>query len=120
MWLPRSATFSSSSGITPRTYVPLTPSPLDSSPCPETNGAAAITCSFFAAAAATVCQSVNVLSMPVICTCEATPRIRERISLWKPFITESTVMSTVMPSAMPAIDTREMNDMNRLRCRERV
>ena len=66
------------------------------------------------------CQSASVLSAPEIWTCDATLRMRVRTSRWKPFITDSTVISTVMPSAMPTTDTSEMNEMKRLRCRARV
>ena len=37
--------------------------------------------------------------------CAATPRMRARISFSKPFITDITVMSAAMPSAMPSIET---------------
>ena len=46
-----------------------------------------------------------------ISTCEATPRMRARNSCWKPFITESTVMSTMIPSAMPSMEISEMKEM---------
>ena len=42
---------------------------------------------------------------------EATPRIRVRSSFWKPFMTESTTISAATPSAMPAIEISEMNEM---------
>lgn len=37
--------------------------------------------------------------------------MRSRTSFWNPFMTETTVISTAMPSAIPAIDTAEMNEM---------
>ena len=43
-----------------------------------------------------------------------------RISRWKPFMTDSTVISAVMPSAMQTMETAEMNEMTRVRWRERV
>ena len=45
------------------------------------------------------------------CTCADTPRMRARTSFWKPFITDITVISAAMPSAIPAIDTSEMKEM---------
>ncbi len=58
--------------------------------------------------------------MLLICTCEATPRMRVRTSFWKPFITESTTISAQTPTAMPIIDTRELIPMKRLRRLARV
>ncbi len=52
---------------------------------------------------------------PVISTCEATLSMRSRTSFWKPFITDSTMISAATPSAMPSIETAEMNEMKRLR-----
>ena len=43
--------------------------------------------------------------------CESTDSIRSVTSFWKPFITESTVISAATPSAMPATDMAEMNEM---------
>jgi len=60
---------------------------------------------------ATACQSPSRLSNPVICTCEATPRMRARTSFWNPFITDSTTISAATPSAMPSIEVSEMNEM---------
>ena len=47
--------------------------------------------------------------------CDATARMRLRNFLLKPFITDNTTISAATPSAMPAIDMSEMNDMNVLR-----
>ena len=41
--------------------------------------------------------------------------MRSRTSFWKPFITDSTMISAATPSAMPSIETPEMNEMKRLR-----
>jgi len=41
--------------------------------------------------------------------------MRSRTSFWKPFITDSTTISAITPSAMPTIDTPEMKLMKRLR-----
>ena len=41
--------------------------------------------------------------------------MRSRTSFWKPFITDSTMISAATPSAMPSIDTAEMKAMNPLR-----
>jgi hypothetical protein len=48
-------------------------------------------------------------------TCEITDSIRPCTSFWKPFITDSTMISAATPSAMPSIETPEMNEMKRLR-----
>ena len=40
--------------------------------------------------------------------------MRERSSFWKPFMTDKTTISAATPSAMPAIDSPEMKEMNRL------
>ncbi len=45
--------------------------------------------------------------------------MRSRTSCWKPFITLSTTMRAITPSAMPAIDAAEMNEMKALRRRTR-
>jgi len=42
------------------------------------------------------------------------------ISFSKPFITDITVMSAAMPSAMPSIETREMKEMKWVRRLARV
>ncbi len=47
--------------------------------------------------------------------CEITLSMRSRTSFWKPFITDSTMISAATPSAMPSIDTPEMKEMNPLR-----
>ena len=73
-----------------------------------------------AASLAIDCQSVSRLPTALICTCEATPRMRSRISFWKPFMTESTTISAQTPTAMPIIETRELMLMKRLRRRARV
>ena len=50
-----------------------------------------------------------------ISMCETTPSMRSRTSFWKPFITDSTMISAATPSAMPSIDTPEMKVMKPLR-----
>ncbi len=47
--------------------------------------------------------------------CDSTDSIRSRTSFWNPFITDSTVISAATPSAMPATDSAEMNEMKPLR-----
>jgi len=47
--------------------------------------------------------------------CETTPSMRSRTSFWKPFITDSTMISAATPSAMPSIETPEMKEMKPLR-----
>ncbi len=46
--------------------------------------------------------------------------MRERISFSKPFITDITMMSAAMPSAMPSIEMVEMNEMKWVRRFARV
>ena len=46
--------------------------------------------------------------------------MRVRTSRWNPLNTDSTVMSTVMPSAIPTIEISEITEMKRVRLRERV
>jgi hypothetical protein len=76
--------------------------------------AAALTRGSFDAMAATACQSMS-CGIPRISMCDATARMRLRSSSWNPFITESTTISAATPSAMPAIEISEMNEMNVLR-----
>ncbi len=95
----------------PRTTVPRTPSPEDSIAWALTKGAAASTRGCSAASRATACHSSSWLLTPVICTCDATPRMRARSSFWKPFMTDSTTISAATPSAMPSIEVSEMKEM---------
>ncbi len=46
--------------------------------------------------------------------------MRERISRSNPFMTDMTVTSAAIPSAIPSIDTSEMNEMKWLRRLARV
>jgi hypothetical protein len=55
----------------------------------------------------------------VTSTCDSTESMRSRTSLVKPFITDSTMISAATPSAMPAIEIAEMNEMKALRRRAR-
>lgn len=48
------------------------------------------------------------------------PRIRELISRWKPFMTDSTTIIASTPSASPIIEVIEMNEMKLLRRLARV
>ena len=47
--------------------------------------------------------------------CATIDSMRSRTSFWKPFITDSTMISAATPSAMPNTDTPEMNEMKPLR-----
>ena len=47
--------------------------------------------------------------------CDTTESMRSRTSFWKPFITLSTMISAATPSAMPSMDTPEMNEIKPLR-----
>ena len=114
MWRPMSATESSRAGSTPRTSTPRLAPPAVSIACPSTYGAAACTRGLASAACATAGQFAS-SGMPRISMCDATARMRLRSSCWKPFITDSTTISAATPSAMPAIEISEMNEMNVLR-----
>ncbi len=46
--------------------------------------------------------------------------MRSRTSFWKPFITDSTMMRAATPSAIPNIDTPEINEMKPLRAAVRA
>src|SRR5438552_4106920 len=104
IWLPKSATVSSSAGSMPRTSAPRLTSPVESIAWPKTYGAAAWTRGFLRAACASDCQSATPPARPRISMCEATARMRVRNSSWKPFITDSTTMSAATPRAMPSIE----------------
>ena len=47
--------------------------------------------------------------------CAAISSMRSRISRWNPLITDSAVISTATPMAIPRIDAREMKEMKPLR-----
>ena len=47
--------------------------------------------------------------------CATAPRMRLRNSSWKPFITETVVISATTPMKMPSTEASEMNEMNPLR-----
>ncbi len=47
--------------------------------------------------------------------CAAMPRMLSRSFFSKPFITETTVISAITPTAMPSIETSEVNEMKWLR-----
>ena len=109
-----SATVSSRDGSMPRTSAPRLASDAVSIACPSTYGAAAFTRGSVCAIAAIAGQSVS-CGTPRISMCDATDRMRLRSSSWNPFITDSTTISAATPSAMPAIEISEMNEMNVLR-----
>ena len=60
----------------------------------------------------------SLMSLTLLCATALSMRVRT--SRWKPLKTDSTVISTVMPSAIPTMEISEMTDMNRVRWRERV
>ena len=47
----------------------------------------------------------------VIVTCDTMPRMRPRNSFSNPFITDSTTISAITPSAIPSIEINEMKEM---------
>ena len=112
----RSVTVASSAGEMPRTTVPRMSSPRAMSACAATTGAAPTTCGFWRAFAAVACQSGNAAPWDSTTSmCATIDSMRSRTSFWKPFITDSTMISAATPSAMPNTDTPEMNEMKPLR-----
>ncbi|MCY1451605.1 hypothetical protein D9M71_684790 [compost metagenome] len=88
-------------------------------PSISVNGTAAVTSGFFIAAAATGFQSSIGLT-PTMVACGTMPRMRELISRWKPFITDSTTIIASTPRARPIIEVIEMKETKRLRRLARV
>ncbi|MNY80321.1 hypothetical protein D3C86_2213100 [compost metagenome] len=62
------------------------------------------------AASATRCQSSSGCSALRVAW-ETMPRMRELISFWKPFMTESTTIMASTPRARPSIEVSEMKEM---------
>ena len=114
-----SETCGSRSGMTPRISAPALREPC-SIASRSTYGAAPSTWGFAFARSSATGQSRTVSSTPEIVACETMPRMRSFNSLSKPFITEITVIRAVTPTAMPRIDTSEMNEMKWLRRFARV
>ena len=114
-----SDTCGSAAGSTPRIRTPRTLSPRVSSAWALTYGAAPTTSGFLRAASATPFQSASAPSIANTSTCETTDSMRSRTCETKPFITDSTTISAITPSAMPSIEMPEMNEMNLLRRRAR-
>ena len=108
---PTSDTAGSRAGRTPRIRTPRTCPAWVNIPCDSTNGAAPTTSGCASATPASDSQSSSARSNPAMVACEAKPRIRSRSSRSKPFMTESTVIRAVAPSAIPIIDVRLMNEM---------
>ena len=102
----------SSAGEMPRTTVPRMSSPRAMSACAATKGEAPITSGSRRASAAVARQSGSAApEASCTSTCATTLSMRSRTSFWKPFITDSTMISAATPSAMPSIETPEMNEM---------
>jgi len=108
-------TLRSSSGNTPVTTAPLVllPPPI-SSAWSSMKGAAPSTCGFVRTRAAALCQSCSRKLAAVMLACEVRLRMRSRTSRSKPFITDSTTISTATPIASPAIEIVEMKETKRL------
>ena len=112
----RSVTSGSRAGSMPRTMAPRISSPRAISACAAMNGAAPITCGLRRTSASVRSGSSSMPPPgPKISMCDTTPSMRSRTSFWKPFITDSTMISAATPSAMPSIDTPEMKEMKPLR-----
>jgi hypothetical protein len=113
---PRAETCRSYIGSAPRTVAafdcPSATSPM-SSASPSTKGAAAATRGLASACCRNACQFGRPAPNAVTVACDVMLRMRSRSSFSKPFITESTTMSTATPMATPTIDMTEMNDRKR-------
>ena len=121
MCLPKSATLSSSSGTMPRTKTPRTAGPWRAAPAPSRRARRPTTCGFSLRLRGDRFPVGDAASRrPSIWTCAAAPRMRARISFSKPFITDITVISAAMPSAMPSIEMSEMKEMKWVRRLARV
>ena len=102
--MPRSAT----AADTPSLRSPI------SSASPSTYGATASTAGFASARSRSAGQSCRPAPNVVTVACEVMLRMRSRSSRSKPFMTDSTTISTATPIATPTIDISEMNDRKRL------
>ena len=121
MLAARGVTAASSAGTMPRTMAPRMSSPRAIRAWAGTNGAAPMTAGFFLAWAASARQSARAPPWASYSSTWATTEsMRSRTSFWKPFITESTMMSAATPSVIPSTDTPEMKEMKPLRRAERL
>ncbi len=77
-------------------------------------GAAAVTSGCSAIAAAVSSQSGSPEPNALIVAWDVRLRMRVRSSRSKPFITDSTTISTATPIATPAMEMAEMKEMKRL------
>ncbi len=118
----KSTTRRSASGSTPRTSTPDDLSPWISMPCSSIYGAAPTTPGKRSSFSRSGRQFVIRPSSPEIVACAVRLKIRVRNTSSKPFITDSTTISTATPSArpsiaMPAISDREprLGDARRYR-----
>jgi hypothetical protein len=100
----------------PRTIAPRMSSPRARSAWAAMKGAAPTTCGLRRASSIVRFASCSMPPpAPKISTCDTTPSIRSRTSFWKPFITDSTMISAATPSEIPSMETPEMNEMKPLR-----
>ncbi|MNN61943.1 hypothetical protein D3C81_1772060 [compost metagenome] len=82
----------------------------ESMPSSSAKGTAPTTSGCFMAASATRRQSSRGCSALRVAW-ETMPRMRELISFWKPFMTESTTIMASTPRARPSIEVSEMKEM---------
>ena len=94
-------TLRSSSGNTPVTIAPLSCAAPISNAWSSMNGAAPSTSGSRAIRAAASCQSPSREPNALMVACEVRLRMRSRTSRSKPFITDSTTISTATPIAIP-------------------
>lgn len=114
IFLARTETLASSAGTTPRTIAGWLRGP-DSSASFSMYGAAPATRGSCMATWTACGQSRIGAPSALTVACAAICSRRSRISFWKPLITDSVVISTVTPRAMPRIDAIEMKEMKPLR-----
>ena len=105
-----SETSASYEGSTPRKKAPVEPFACNQTPS-SVNGAAAITSSPFSTRVTTSAHSVMSLSIASIVAWEIALSILALSSFSKPFMTEITVISVVIPKAMPSMDMSEIKEI---------
>ncbi len=111
---PITDTVRSSAATTPRTIAGCWRGPLSRASF-STYGAAPATRGSVSARSTARCQPTTGSPQALTVACAAICSMRSRISVWKPLITASVVMSAATPSAMPRMEASEMKEMKPLR-----
>ena len=92
----------------------ITPS-CSSMPWVSTNGAAPVTAGLAKASFEACCQFGMAPRASNTSMWASTDSMRSVTSFWKPFITDRTTISAATPSAMPATEISEINEIKLLR-----